>query len=278
MLVGLVQCQRSDALGAGASYPPITITVNIDAAAPPIATNVASVLGGGDVNGGNNVASDLTAIAAGPDLTLTKVHTGAFTQGRRATPAVGYTLTVQNIGASPTTGTVTLIDSVPPGLIPVSASGPGWTCSVSPQSVTCTRGDALAPAASYPPVTLTVDIESDAPASVTNTATIAGGGDVNTSNNIATDTTLINTGQNLTISKSHAGTLAQGQVGVTFTIDVSNIGSAPTLGTVTLIDTVPDRTLPHCRQRHGVDAAPSPGRRSIAHGEIPWPGERATRR
>ena len=244
VLSGLVQCQRSDPLAAGASYPPITITVNIDATAPASATNTASVLNGGDVNGGNNTASDLTTIAGGPDLTLTKTHTAVFTQGQRATPALSYTLTAQNVGASPTTGTVTLIDSVPPGLIPVSASGTGWTCSISPQSVTCTRSDGLSPSASYPPVILTVEVESDAPASVINTATIAGGGDVNTSNNTASDPTQINSGQNLTISKSHAGTLAQGQRGVIFTITVTNSGGAPTLGTVTLIDTVPTGLVP----------------------------------
>ena len=245
VLAESVQCQRSDALAAGASYPPITITVNIAATAPASATNTASVLGGGDVNAGNNTASDPTTIAPGPDLTVTKTHTAIVTQGQRgATPALDYTLTVRNIGASPTTGTVTLIDSVPPGLIPVSASGTGWTCSISVQSVTCTRGDALAAGASYPPVTLTVDVESDAPASVTNTATISGGGDVNTSNNTATDLTQINRGQDLTITKSHTGNFTQGQSGATYTITVTNSGAAPTIGTVTLIDTVPTGLFP----------------------------------
>src|SRR4030095_7184735 len=118
--------------------------------------------------------------------------------------------------------------SVPPGLIPLSASGTGWTCSISVQSVTCTRDDALAAAARYPGITLAVDVESDAPASVTNTATISGGGDVNTANNTATDLTQINPRQNLTISKSHTGSFTQGQSGATYTITVSNIGAVPT--------------------------------------------------
>ncbi len=240
-----IQCQRSDALTAGASYPPITITVNIASTAPVSATNSASVTGGGDVNGGNNTASDPTTIAPGPDLTLTKTHTGDFTQGQPgAVPGLNYTVTVRNIGAAATTGTITLIDSVPPGLIPLSANGTGWTCSVALQSVTCTRGDALAAAASYPSVTLTVDVESDAPASVTNTATIAGGGDVNTSNNTVTDLTQINRGQNLTVSKTHTGTFRQGQTGVTYTTTVTNSGATPTIGTVTLIDTVPTGLFP----------------------------------
>ena len=144
----------------------------------------------------------------------------------------------------PTTGVVTLIDSVPAGLIPVAAAGPGWSCSIALQSVTCTRADALAAGASYPVVTLTVDVEPDAAASVVNTATIAGGGDINSANNTVTDATPINRGQNLTISKSHEVGFTQGQRGATYTIVVTNVGEAPTLGTVTVIDTVPDGLFP----------------------------------
>src|SRR4029453_10767275 len=93
-------------------------------------------------------------------------------------------------------------------------------------------------------VTLTVDVESDAPSSATNTATIAGGGDVNTSNNTATDLTQINSGQNLSISKSHTGTFTQGQSGATYTITITNVGGTPTIGTITLIDTVPTGLFP----------------------------------
>ena len=56
---------------------------------------------------------------------------------------------------------------------PVAASGPGWTCT----GTTCTRGDALAPGDSYPPVKVTVKTANTAPASVTNAPTVAGGGD-----------------------------------------------------------------------------------------------------
>jgi uncharacterized repeat protein (TIGR01451 family) len=237
----VVQCERSDALAVGASYPAITITVDVPASAPPSVTNVASVSGGGDVNAANNSATDPTTITRGPDLTITKSHTATFTQGQRgAVPALDYTLLVSNVGGVPTTGMVTLIDSVPTGLIPVAAAGPGWTCTVSLQSVTCTRSDPLAGGATYPAVTLTVDVQPDAPASVVNTATIAGGADVNGSNNTAVDPTPINRGQDLTIAKSHTGHFTQGQRGATYTIGVTNVGAAPTIGTVTLIDVVPD--------------------------------------
>ena len=96
-----------------------------------------------------------------------------------------------NSGTPSTLGVVTLSDTVPTGLTPTGASGAGWTCNVAGATVTCTRSDALAPGASYPVVTITVSVATNAPASLANTATISGGGDVNTANNTATDVTTI---------------------------------------------------------------------------------------
>ena len=123
-----------------------------------------------------------------PDLTITKSHVGNFVQGQIGAP---FTVTVTNSGTPSTIGIVTLTDAVPSGLTPTTASGTGWTCTVTGATVTCTRSDALAPGASYPLVTITVNVAANAPASVTNTATISGGGDVNTTNNTATDVTTI---------------------------------------------------------------------------------------
>src|SRR4029434_8158768 len=93
-----VQCQRSDALAMGATYPPITITVNIASNAPSV-TNTAEVSGAGEVNAANNTASDVTTIGSGPDLTITNARTATLTQGQRGTSPV-YNLLVRNIGAS----------------------------------------------------------------------------------------------------------------------------------------------------------------------------------
>ena len=113
---------------------------------------------------------------------------GNFTQGQNGEQ---FTLTVTNSATPSTIGVVTLTDTVPSGLTPAAASGAGWTCTVAGATVTCTRSDALAPGASYPPVAITVNVAASAPASVTNTATISGGGDVNTANNTASDVTTI---------------------------------------------------------------------------------------
>ena len=121
-----------------------------------------------------------------PDLTLAKTHTGTFSQGDTGR---SYTLTVTNAGAAPTAGTVTVADTLPAGLIATALSGSGWSCTLA--TLTCTRSDALAAGASYPAITLTVDVAPDAPAAVTNTAAVSGGGELNVVNSSAADPTTI---------------------------------------------------------------------------------------
>jgi uncharacterized repeat protein (TIGR01451 family) len=197
-------------------------------------TNTATVSGGGETNTGNDTANDTTTINQLSDLTVTKTHTGNFTQGQTGAT---YTITANNIGTGPTSGTVTVTDTLPSGLTATAISGTGWSCTLG--TLTCTRSDALAAGSSYPAITLTVNVASNAAASVTNTATVSGGGETNTGNDSANDTTTINQLSDLTITKTHTGNFTQGQTGATYTITANNIGTGPTSGTVTVTDTLP---------------------------------------
>jgi uncharacterized repeat protein (TIGR01451 family) len=47
-----------------------------------------------------------------------------------------------------------------------------------------------------------------------------------------------------TITKTHTGTFTRGQTGAVWTITVSNVGFGPTVGTVTVVDTLPNVTNP----------------------------------
>src|SRR5262249_25787978 len=154
--------------------------------------------------------SDTTTIVAGSDLTIAKSHSGNFVQGHIGSI---YTITASNVGAGATNGTVTGTDTLPTGPTPPAMSRTGWGCPPPPLSrprprlpatamsgtgwvctlatLTCTRTDALAASAAYPAITLTVNVASNAPASVTNTATVSGGGDVNGANNSVNDPTTI---------------------------------------------------------------------------------------
>src|SRR6188768_966405 len=106
-----------------------------------------------------------------PDLRVTKTHTGSFVQGQSG---ASYVLTVSNSGTAATSGTVTVTDTLPAGLTATALSGTGWTCTVTPAS--CTRSSVLAGGASYPAIAVTVNVAANAPSSITNTATVSGGG------------------------------------------------------------------------------------------------------
>jgi uncharacterized repeat protein (TIGR01451 family) len=126
---------------------------------------------------------------ASSNLTIVKNHTGIFRQGDAADT---YTLSVTNAGLGPTVGTVMVSDTLPTGLAPTSADNGsinGWSITTTGQTITATRADMLAAGMSYPVLTLTVGVASDAPASITNTATVAGGGGANTAS--ASDPTMI---------------------------------------------------------------------------------------
>jgi len=140
-----------------------------------------------------NMAGTVHVTAPSPpaDLTIAKSHTGNFRQGD---PADTYTVSVSNIGSGPTTGTVTVTDALPSVLTPTAADNGivnGWTVTANGQTITATRGDVLAAGGSYPPLTLTVSVANNSPTSITNTATVAGGGEVNTANDSASDPTTI---------------------------------------------------------------------------------------
>lgn len=223
-------CTRSDILAGGASYPAITVTVNVSPGAPSSVVNSASVAGGGGLG---EYVSDVTIIGQVPDLTLTKAHTGNFTH---AQSGATYTITAGNSGPVPTSGPVTVTDNLPVGLTATSIAGTGWSCTQP--SGPCTRHDALAAAASYPAITLTVNVAGNAPSGVTNTATISGGGEVNTANNTASDPTMILTNPPTISSLSPSSAPAGGAV-FTLTINGTNFVSGATAkwGTTALTTT-----------------------------------------
>jgi uncharacterized repeat protein (TIGR01451 family) len=184
--LGTLTCTRNDALGAGASYPSITLTVNVSSGAPASVTNTVTVAGGGELNTVNSSAGDTAAVTPATDLILMLTHAGSFTQGAAGKT---YTIVARNAGGLPTSGTITVSDTLPAGLTATAIGGTGWSCTLGTR--TCTRSDVLAGSMSYPPITLTVNVAGNAPADVVNTATVSGGGDANTTNNTATDPTVV---------------------------------------------------------------------------------------
>lgn len=257
-------CYRSDVLaGENGEEPPITVVVSVanDAAAT---SNETVLISGGDAASPASVSAAAT-VAQAADLTATSAHSGSFAQGDAADD---YTLTVANtIGPNSTTGgpsygLVTVADSLPWGLTATGMSGTGWTCDVA--AVTCYRSDALAAGASYPPITLTVSVAANAPASVDNSVTVSGGGmttgpDSSTANGGQTGTdptTITQTGPAgtpptppapplLSVTSGHSGSFAQGDAADAYTLTVSNAsGAGPTSGMVVVADTLPAGLTP----------------------------------
>jgi uncharacterized repeat protein (TIGR01451 family) len=129
----------------------------------------------------NENALAVSTVVTTADVTVDLVQNAAFQAGDQT---ASYTITVTNTGTGATSGLVTLSDVLPAGLSAMSLSGNGWTIvQGSGSSVSASRSDALPAGASFPPLTLTVSIALNAPSSVENTVTAAGGGELNTSNN-----------------------------------------------------------------------------------------------
>jgi hypothetical protein len=224
-------CARSDALAVNASYPPITVTVSVaDGAGSPL-VNSATVTGGGmsaasTANGGQS-ATDSTTVNPEPDLRVlasqaTSSVSGTFTQGDGPGAGDQLLITIHNQGFAPTNGTVTVTDTVPSGLTPVSPVGSGWGCSATGQTVTCTRGDALAAGVGYPTIVIPVTVADDASASATNNINVSGGGEIEAQDDTYHQPLGITQLPDMQIALSDSGPFQRGDVGDTYSIAVFN--------------------------------------------------------
>ncbi len=163
-------------------------------------------------------------------LSITKTHSGSFTQSQANAT---YTVMVSNqASAAPTSGSVTVTDTLPSGLTLVSMTGVGWSCA----SNICTRSDALPGGAIYPAIKVTVNVASGASSPQVNSVSVSGGGSA--SANALDSTTITPYPPVLSITKTHVGNFVQGQVNAVYTVTVLNHGG-PTNGTVTVTEMVP---------------------------------------
>ena len=141
----------------------------------------------GRTGAGNNTSNTVMTTVIAPDLQLTETaSSGMFSVGG----AGSFTLTPNNtLGSAPTSGTVTVTDTLPAGLtyIPVGSGGTGWACSNAMQVVTCTSTNVILAGGTGNAITINVSVASNAVPGVTNTALVSGGNEpaVNSGNNSA---------------------------------------------------------------------------------------------
>lgn len=183
----------------------------------------------------SSTSGTLSGAQCTPDMTLAKSHVGNFTRGSTAS----YTVPVSNVspfGAS--NGLVTVNDNLPLGITPTSATGTGWACAVAAQTVSCTRSDVLPGASSYPSITVNANVSPSAPPTVTNTAIVGGGGEINLTNDTATDVAVVVSSADLGVTNVASPNPVTAGGKITYTQVVTNNGPSAA-DNATLVDTVP---------------------------------------
>ncbi len=170
--------------------------------------------------------------ATGPpvaNLSITMVVSAGFAVGT----AEDYRLTVVNNGPY-ATGGITVVDSLPAGLLFTSFSGAGWSCTAVGQVVTCTYATALASGATATVLQLNVTVLASVAPTITNVAVVSGAlADQNLSNNRATGTSAV-TVRSVTVTPDGATVTQLPSNGTNYTqvFVVTNTGSLS--GTYTL--------------------------------------------
>lgn len=235
-----VECNLGTVAALGSAPRDVTFNWRALGPGPTTVTANAEVLSDNDSNAANNTQAQTTTVNTGANLALAKA--GA------PNPVVGgsnvtYTLTVSNAGPN-AAGSLRLVDTLPPSVSFVSASGAGWTCSASGGTVTCTRPGPHALGAGIPAVTIVGQVNASG-GTVTNSATVEPGSsggvaDPDTADNTATADTTVLPGADVRIAQKTVTSPLPAIAGtdITFRIQPRNGGPAAATS-VTVTDTLP---------------------------------------
>jgi uncharacterized repeat protein (TIGR01451 family) len=183
----------------------------------------------------NPMAYTLTAVVAPTSADLGIGMTGPVMVN--AGSPLSYGITVTNNGPNTSSGTITVVDTLPAGATGASGSGGGWSCGApSGSTITCTNSTAVTNGGLLP----TLTISMTAPVSggtITNSATVSSSADSNSANDSISTMTNVVAVADLQISKSGPGGVTAGQ-NVVYTVTVTNNGPSSAVG-VTVTDPTP---------------------------------------
>ncbi len=198
------------------------------------------------------------------DLSITKTATSSFNVGTNAT----YKMVVNNAGPNVEPGNIVVTDTLPAGLIYVSATGTGWSCSALGQNVTCNRTGSLAVGVNTADIILTVAVSPTAPSTVSNTANVSGANfDNQSGNDQSTAVVSINSGPNISLQKTSI-TISDPVNGTTnpkaipgalaeYTIGATNSGGSPAdINSITISDVIPNNTALYVGDISGAGTGP----------------------
>jgi uncharacterized repeat protein (TIGR01451 family) len=230
-----VNCTTPTVLLPGQNAPVINLPVTIAASAASPSVNTGTVTGGGDAScpAAAHCNSMVSTPVDAPLINVTKVLQGNLVVG----VPTSYVITATNNGQAATiAGTIT--DTVPTGLtigtLPVG-------CSATSQNLTCTLPAGLATGGS---VSYTIPVTPQASvsgASVSNTATDNGGGDPScpVAGHCSGTSTGTVTAPQLSLTKTATPSTFVVNQAATYTLTLTNIGTAATTATTTISDTIP---------------------------------------
>jgi len=211
------------AIGNLASGASATVIVVVKPNATGTFTNSATVAANeADPNAANNSASAAGTVNPAADLFLAETATPqTITTGNNVT----YSFTVSNSGPSTATG-VTLTDTLPVGMVLVSATPSQGTCTTA---VSCNLGT-LANGAT---ATLTIVAKALAAGNLNNTGNVsANEADPFPSNNTAIASISVVASADLAVTVSTSPNPAGVGVNLTFTTTITNNGPSPATGVV----------------------------------------------
>lgn len=242
---GTVSC-TNPSFPAGSNVDFI-LTVKVDPGATPgtFITNIATVSSSSPDNNNENNSSTTSSLVTGgvtADLQVTKTTPNELAL---ADTDVTYTITVTNNGPD-TASSVSFTDSLSNGIPPSPMSfvsftfPPGWSCGVPSTTTTCSI--ASLPANNPQVFTLKAHIPNGTATGTTYTNTVnitSSTSDLNPENNSSAAGTTVVDHADLKVSKTHTDTFTQDDKDRTYKIIVSNVGQFPSLGLVTLSDSLP---------------------------------------
>lgn len=160
----VVSCVHDGALASGASVT-LTLVVHVGVAAYPSVVNIATATATGAPPASGTDTAPVTPTAL---LSISK------TVRSFQSPTVIYAITVTDKGPSDTTTPIVVTDPLPKGLSFGSASGPGWTCTDTGRTVTCTHAGVLK-AGGVATIRLMATVTAAAGVEIANVAYVHGG-------------------------------------------------------------------------------------------------------
>lgn len=200
----------------------------------------------------------------GADLSVTKIGpSGNATVGG----TIAYTIRVQNNGPNNVNGTVTVTDTLPANVTFVSASGPGWSCSRSGNTVTCTTAGVFG-IGFLPDITVNISPQNGAVGSIVNTAcaAVSNPSDNVPGNNCGSATTTV-VASSADVSITATVTPSSGRTGelytYTYTITNAGPGLASTVSFATEVDRDNANTISTTQGTCSIESAYPDGPRHI---------------